>query len=170
MTNNDELDVLLRRIKRRRKSVDAFLKGTRPRHVRLINICIVSSALACLFMSGPGIGGQAFVGDVKQAFALEADQVWQPLCLLAALCSLVAAITANMSKSSNSEARIVSAEACASELEGLEALVEFRQVNLEQAVKLYQQYVAKIPFVADEVPSKERRKRTGSPGGGGPAR
>ena len=77
-----------------------------------------------------------------------------PPCLFAMLTSVVAAISANLSKSKNAEARIVSAEACNAELEGLQTLVEFQQVSTEEAVKLYQQYVARVPFVAETPPRK----------------
>ena len=80
------------------------------------------------------------------------EAVWRPLCLAAMVVSVVAAISANLSKAKNAEARIVSAEACNAELEGLQALVEFRQVSLQEALKMYQQYVAKIPFVAERRP------------------
>ncbi len=80
--------------------------------------------------------------------------MWRPLCLAAMVMSVIAAISANLSKAKNAEARIVSAEACNAELEGLQALVEFRQVSLEEAVKMYQKYVARIPFVAERPPSQ----------------
>jgi hypothetical protein len=80
------------------------------------------------------------------------EDVWRPLCLGALVVSVIAAISANLSKAKNAEARIVSAEACNAELEGLQALVEFREVSLQEALRMYQQYVAKIPFVADTRP------------------
>jgi hypothetical protein len=157
VTTNDDLDALLRRIRRRRRSVDAYLRSTRPRAQRLTNVCIVSSALASLLMSGPGVGGEAFIGETVRTFDLDGPpQAWQPICLLAAVCAFTAAVTASLSKSRNAEAKIVSAEACASELEGLEALVEFKQVTLEQSVKLYQQYVARVPFITEAAGARKR--------------
>jgi electron transfer flavoprotein alpha/beta subunit len=85
--------------------------------------------------------------------------VWRPLCLLAMLISIVAAISTNLSKSKNTEARIVSVEATNAELEGLQALIEFDQVALEDAVKLYQQYVARVPFVSETPPTKKKSGR-----------
>ena len=73
--------------------------------------------------------------------------------------SVIAAISANLSKSKNAEGRIVAAEACCAELEGLQALVEFQQVRFDEAVKLYQHYVATIPFVAETT----RKKRSVRP-------
>jgi electron transfer flavoprotein alpha/beta subunit len=75
------------------------------------------------------------------------------------LISIVAAISTNLSKSKNTEARIVSVEATNAELEGLQALIEFDQVALEDAVKLYQQYVARVPFVSETLPIKKKSGR-----------
>jgi hypothetical protein len=41
------------------------------------------------------------------------------------------------------------AEAANAELEGLMTLLEFGHLPVEEAVKLYQQYAVKIPFVED---------------------
>jgi len=41
------------------------------------------------------------------------------------------------------------------ELEGLSTLLEFGHLSVEDGVKLYQQYVTKIPFV-DDVPAAAR--------------
>jgi hypothetical protein len=75
------------------------------------------------------------------------------------LISIVAAISTNLSKSKNTEARIVSVEATNAELEGLQTLIEFEQVALEDAVKLYQQYVARVPFVSEKPSTKKRSRR-----------
>ena len=46
-------------------------------------------------------------------------------------------------------ARLSSAEAANTELEGLAGLVQFGHLPVEDGVKLYQQYIVKIPFVDD---------------------
>jgi hypothetical protein len=40
-------------------------------------------------------------------------------------------------------------EAARTELEGLSTLLEFGHLSVEDGVKLYQQYITKIPFVDD---------------------
>lgn len=158
---------LARRIEDRRRTVDAFLRRARPRAARLTYVSVVSSALAAALTAGPGLGGADFATTVSETLDLDgAPEVWQPLCLLATVVSVIAAISANLSKSKNAESRIVHAEACNAELEGLQALVEFRQCSVEDAVVMYQQYVAKIPFVEEGPPTRprrasaERRRRT----------
>lgn len=159
---------LLRRIKDRRRTVDSYLRSARPRAARLTYVSVVSSAVAAALTAGPGVGGEKFVGGVTSTLGLGGPpEVWRPLCLLATVVSVVAAISANLSKAKDAEARIIHAEACNAELEGLQALVEFRQVSLEDAVKLYQQYVASIPFVSETTPGKKRsmpsqRRRRGA--------
>jgi hypothetical protein len=156
-TDDAKMQRLLKRIKDRRRTVDAYLRTARPRAARLTYVSITSSALAAALTAGPGLGGAKFTKGASSSLGLDsAPAVWQPLCLLAFVVSVIAAISANLSKSKNAEARIIHAEACNAELEGLQALVEFQQVTLEDAVKLYQQYVARIPFVAEKVPSKKR--------------
>jgi len=156
---SDQAEQLLRRIKNRRRTVSAYLRSARPRAERLTYVAIVSSALAAALTAGPALGGPSFTNRVAGALQLGgAPDVWRPLCLLAMIVSVIAAVSANLSKSRNAEARIISAEACHAELEGLEALVEFQQVPLEDAVKLYQQYIARVPFVSDTTKAKPRSK------------
>ena len=72
------------------------------------------------------------------------------MCFLAMIVSVVAAITANLSKSKNAEARIISAENCNTELDLLATFVELHQVPLDEAVKRYQESVTKVPFIQAE--------------------
>lgn len=155
MPDQTDSQRLLRRIEHRRETVDAYLRSAKPRAERLTYVSVISSALAAAFTAGPAVGGSKFTDRVAESLDLGgAEDVWRPLCLFAMLTSVVAAISANLSKSKNAEARIVSAEACNAELEGLQTLVEFQQVSTEEAVKLYQQYVARVPFVAETPPRK----------------
>ncbi len=157
MPDETDWQRLLGRIQSRRETVQAYLRVARPRAERLTYLTIVSSALAAALTAGPGAGGETFMNQVAGSLGLGgAEDVWRPLCLLATVVSVVAAISANLSKSRNAEAKIVSAEACNAELEGLQALVEFRQVTLEEAVKLYQQYVSRVPFIAETAPRASR--------------
>ncbi|HLN75578.1 MAG TPA: hypothetical protein VK204_00955 [Nocardioidaceae bacterium] len=151
MPDQAEWQRLVKRIEDRRQTVDAYLRSARPRAERLTYVTVISSALAAAFTAGPAVGGSKFTDRVAESLELGSPEaVWRPLCLFAMVVSIVAAISANLSKSKNTEARIVSAEACNAELEGLQTLVEFKQVSLEEAVKLYQQYVARVPFVAEK--------------------
>jgi hypothetical protein len=139
MSDQANTQQLLRRIKNRRRTINAYLRSARPRAERLTYVAVISSALAAALTAGPALGGPRFTNQVAGALQLGgAPDVWRPLCLLVMIVSIIAAVSANLSKSKNAEARIISAATCNGELEGLQTLVEFNQVPLEEAVKLYQ--------------------------------
>jgi MFS family permease len=141
---------LLWRIEARRAAVQAFLHRHRPRTRRRATATIVLSSLAAAFTAGPAVGGETFAGAVQQAFSLSSDSyVWRVLCLSALLVSVAAAVLTNLGKSQDDVARLGTAEAANAELEGLTTLLQFGQLSVQDAVKLYQQYSVKIPFVED---------------------
>ena len=112
-------------------------------------------------------------GDsVRRSLGLVTNSiVWQLLCLAALVVSVGAAVLTNIAKSQDSEARLSTVEAVNAELEGLASLLHYGHLSLEDAVKLYQQYTAKIPFVED-VPVYSSRAPQGwgqpPPGSWGP--
>jgi hypothetical protein len=142
---------LLWRIDARRASVQAFLRENRPRTRRLATITVVLSSMAAVFTAGPALGGEPFAQSVQNALGLVSDSyVWRTLCLLALVVSVGAAVLTNIGKSNNDMAKLSSAEAANTELEGLSSLLHFGHLSVEDGVKLYQQYSAKIPFVDDQ--------------------
>jgi cytochrome bd-type quinol oxidase subunit 2 len=141
---------LLARIQARRGSVQAFLRDHRPRIRRRANITIVLSSLAAVFTAGPAVGGEPFAESVQDTLGLQSDSsVWRVLCPLAMLVSVGAAVLTNIAKSQDDVARLSTAEAANAELEGLATLLEFGHLSVDDAVKLYQQYSVKIPFVEE---------------------
>src|SRR6188472_3233571 len=96
---------LLNQIRHKRAQVDAVMSGTLPRKRRLLNVSIIGGALAAVLTTGPAVGGQSFVGWVKQVFALDAPG-WRVLCGAAALCSLAATVSTQLLKSHNLEERV----------------------------------------------------------------
>src|SRR3712207_6681798 len=111
---------------------------------------ILLSSLAALFTAGPAFGGEPFAESVQNTFGLNSDSyVWRTLCLLALLVSVGAAVLTNLGKAQDDVARLSSAEAANTELEGLAGLMHFGHLSVEDGVKLYQQYIVKIPFVDD---------------------
>jgi hypothetical protein len=154
---------LLERIESRRAAVQAFLRENRPRIRRRSNLTIVLSSLAAAFTAGPALGGQSFAESVQRSLGLVTDSlVWQVLCLAAMGVSVGAAVLTNIAKSQDSEARLSTVEAVNAELEGLSSLLQYGHLSLEDGVKLYQQYMAKIPFVEDVLVGSSR-----APQGGG---
>jgi hypothetical protein len=141
---------LLERINTRRASINAFIHDLEPRGVRQTNTSIICSALAAVLTAGPAFGGTSLSAGLQRALALPNDAiVWRFLCLAATIASLVAAISTNLYKSNDVAGRLSKAEAANAGLEGVETLLEFGQVPIDQAVKLYQQYVTEIPFIPE---------------------
>ena len=109
---------------------------------------IISSALAAVLTAGPALGGVSLTDSIARGLDLPRSAgVWRPLCLLAMVVSVVAAISANLSKSRNVEARIMAAEICNTELDLLATFLELDQVPLNEAAKMYHQSSTKVPFV-----------------------
>jgi MFS family permease len=141
---------LLWRIEARRAAVQAYLRSTRPKARRRASATIVLTSLAAAFTAGPAIGGETFAVSAQQAFGLVDDSaVWRLLCFLALAVSLAAAIMTQLGKSQEAGGQLAAAEAAAAELEGLATLVHYGRLPFEEAVKLYQQYTAKISFIED---------------------
>jgi len=141
---------LLWRIEARRASIQAYLREHRPRTRRRATITVVLSSLAALFTAGPALGGETFAQSVQNSLGLASDSyVWRTLCFLTLLVSITSAILVNLGKANDEVARLSSAEAANTELEGLTGLLEYGRVSVEDGAKLYQQYIVKIPFVDD---------------------
>jgi hypothetical protein len=142
---------LLWRIEARRASIQAYLREHRPRTRRRATVTVVLSSLAALFTAGPALGGEPFAQSVQNSLGLASDSyVWRTLCFLTLLVSIGSAVLVNLGKANDDVAKLSSAEAANTELEGLTGLLQFGRVSLEDGVKLYQQYIVKIPFVDDQ--------------------
>lgn len=141
-----DVDTLLKKIKTKRQELTDYLARNESRHSLLVNSSIVFGALTAAVTVGPGVGGNGFIDTVKDAVPFGIP-VWQLLCLLAATLSVAAVITNSMLKSQNLTVKIASARSCSSKLEGLEALLELRQMEVKQAAPLYTQYISEVHHV-----------------------
>jgi cytochrome bd-type quinol oxidase subunit 2 len=152
----DRRQDLLLRINARRAGVEAFLRERRPRINRRVTMTLVLSSLSAVFTAGPALGGVSFAEAVSRTFGLsDSSVVWRVLCLLSLLVSVGAAVLTTIEKSQGTGAQLSAVEAADAELEGLATLLEFGTLSVEDGVKLYQQYVTKIPFV-DDAPAVAR--------------
>jgi hypothetical protein len=146
----EDVQRLLTKIHDQRARIDLFLRRARPRRTTLTVVTIVSSALAAALTAGPALGGKNFTETAAKALDLSAPtDVWQYSCLVAMLVSITAAICVNLNQVSKTDSKIVSAEVCRTELACLETLVEFHQVSLPEALKLYQQHITRVPFLEE---------------------
>lgn len=141
---------LLSRVDARRAGIKAFLRERRPRVQRRVTAMLVLTSLAAALTAGPGFGGPDFAESVQSVFDLPTSSiVWRVLCILSTLLSVGAAILTNVAKPQEAAAQLSTVEAADAELEGLSTLLEFGHLSVEDGVKLYQQYITKIPFVDD---------------------
>jgi hypothetical protein len=168
----DARQELLERIRTRRAGISTFVQELNVRGTRLTNVSIVGSAIVTVLTAGPALGGTRFTDSTSNVLNVSDESlIWRVLCLLAMVLSIVVAVATNMYKSRDVAARLVKAEATSVALEGLETLVEFEQVSTADAVQQYQQRIADIPFIPDQVspapattaPRRRSRERPPSP-------
>ncbi|MGY2743384.1 hypothetical protein ACQCSU_16825 [Pseudarthrobacter sp. O4] len=150
----DTRQLLSTRIEQKQQAVRSYLGRERPRRNKLSNISVVGSALAAMLTAGPAFGGTGFTEALQGIFSLGDDSVvWRVLCLLAVLLSVAAALATNFANSHSLSDRVSAAETVNAQLEGLQDTLSFGHIAVDDALKLYQQYVAQVAFV-DEVPSR----------------
>lgn len=144
--NPNESSTLLSKIRAKRKDLSGYLSTMEPRNSRLINYSIVAGALAAGLTAGPGIGGDGFIGATKGLISFGVP-VWQVLCLVATMLSLIAVISNGMLKSHDLTSKIGQARMCDAKLEGLETMLELEQIEVKQAAQRYSQYLTEIPHI-----------------------
>jgi hypothetical protein len=141
------------RINQKQQAIRSYLGRERPRRNRLSNISIVGSALAAMLTAGPAVGGTGFTEAIQGIFSLGDDSiVWRFLCLAAVILSVAAALATNFANSRALGEKVSAAESANAQLDGLQLSLNFGNLAVADALKLYQQAVAPVAFV-DEVPS-----------------
>ena len=138
--------VLLQKIVEKRRELANYLRMTEPRSVRLTNIAIVCGAISAVLTATPALGGNDLVKWLTAALDSPLP-IWQLLCFGAMICSVAATIATNMSKSHETTARVMKAQACDSKLEGLETLLEVGSVDTESASTQFADAIKDVPFV-----------------------
>ncbi len=144
--NTRETNVLLTKIRSKRREIKDYISKSEPRYARFTSASIVCSALAAALTAGPGIGGDGFVSSVGNTVPFGIP-VWQILCLAATILSVTAVVATGMLKSHDLTSRIASARSCDAKLEGLETMLELAQLDVEHATPLYTQCLTEIPHV-----------------------
>lgn len=141
-------DALARRLREKRARIAAFSHKASARGAGLTNTGIIASALAAVLTAAPAVGGLRLTQALGSAGANSPS--WRILCALASLCSLVAAIATNLLRSHDIAARLAKAQAVDARLEGLELLVELRQLTLKEATARYESAIPEVAFIAPE--------------------
>ena len=130
------------------RTLRVYLDRERPRRNRLSTVSIIGSGLAAVLTAGPAAGGTGFSHAVAGIFSLSDDStVWRVLCLLAVIFSVAAALATNFATSRAVADRVSAAESCCAQLDGLAVSLDIGHINLNEAVKLYEQYMGRVSFV-----------------------
>ena len=96
---DDAGNELISHVQAKRAEVEQFLRAVRARRHRLVTVTIVAAAIATLLTSLAAAGGRRLVRQLNDTLELSpasAFQSWQILCLLAAVCSMVAAVATQL--------------------------------------------------------------------------
>jgi hypothetical protein len=150
--HDDGRHELLELIRARRASIQSFVRDLEPRGRRLSTISIVSSAVVSALTAGPALGGTKFTEMAASMVNTTDDSfIWRGLCLGAMVLSILAAVSTNMLRSTEAATRLTRAEACNAALEGLETMLHFGQIPIADAVTQYQQQIAEIPFIPEQL-------------------
>lgn len=141
-----ENQVLLTKIREKRKEIAHYLRKMEPRNAGLMNASIICGALAAAITAGPGVGGEGFIDSAKNIFSTGIP-IWQLLCIVASILSVSAVIANGMLKSHSLSTKLSSTRACDAKLEGLELMLELDQVEVKQATQIYTQCLSEIPHI-----------------------
>lgn len=123
-------------IQRTRDQVATYLGQARTRQRRLLNVAIVAGALATALAGAPAI----VPGGVP-------TPVWRTLCILAAVCSLVAAVVTQLQKSNSVGENVSRAETIRARLEVLNIGLISGNLSQEQAATEYSACVEQASFI-----------------------
>lgn len=139
---------LCQQIEERQLNLLNYLQMARPRRILFSNTSIISSSLVALLTAGPGIGKENFTSAfAKMAHLGSGAVVWQVICLVAAILSVLTTVATKMATSDGGTERITAAETANAELEGLRAALTYGDLPLSEAAHRYQQSLAKAAFV-----------------------
>lgn len=145
-TDSPDRSALLHRIQNKRRELARYLDESEPRHRRLLNTSIIAGAVAAALTAGPGFGGDEFITAAAAAVPLGVP-IWQVLCLAATVFSVAVVIANGLLKSHDLASKISQTRTCDAKLEGLETMLELRQIDVQAAAQRYTQCLAEIPHV-----------------------
>jgi hypothetical protein len=123
-------------IQRTRDQVATYLGQARTRQRRLLNVAIVAGAVATALAGAPAI-----LSDPPP------PAVWRTLCILAAVCSLVAAVVTQLQKSNSVGENVSRAETIRARLEVLNIGLISGNMSQEQAATEYAACVEQSSFI-----------------------
>ena len=142
----DARDGLISRVRATRAKVERYLRAVGARRRRLVTITIVAGAIATMLTAAPALGGKPLVDWLTETFELSSP-AWRILCALAAVCSLTAAIAAQLHTSNNYEEHIARAQQIKAKLEMLEVATTSGHLNQHEATSQYLKCIENTSFI-----------------------
>ena len=136
------------RVQAKRAEVERYLRAVGARRHRLVTVTIVAAAIATLLTSSAALGGRPLVMWLNETFGLSSSTAsWRILCLLAAVCSLAAAVATQLHASKNYEQHIARAQESKATLEMLEAAIALNHLNQQEATSQYLKVIENTSFI-----------------------
>ena len=115
----------------------------RRRDNTLTLLSVIASALAAVLTGAPALGGP----ELTRALGAAGPDTpsWRILCGIASICSLLAAIAANLHRQQEIATRLARCQAGAARLEALELQLAFQRAPLADATAEYGRIIAELP-------------------------
>lgn len=119
----------------------------RRRDHRLTLLSVIASATATVLTAAPAMGGPELTRALGSAGPDTPS--WRILCGVASICSLVAAITANLHRQQEVTTRLARCQTGAARLETLELQVTFQHAPLADATAEYGRILGELPVLPE---------------------
>ena len=127
--------------------------STTRRH-RLVTLTIVAAALATLLTAPAALGGKSMSDWLNETFELTPTfPAWRMLCLLAAVCSLTAAVATQLHTSKNYEHLIARTQEIKCRLEMLEVAIDLKHFSQHEATSQYLKIIENTAFIEPARPT-----------------
>ena len=116
----DQRERLLHLIADQQKVCRSYLAKAKPRLATLTFVNLAAGALATAVAAGPALGGSSLLDTFQARLNIgDEDLLYQVICAVAFVMSLISVITANIIRAYDYSARVAAVEGCCSELDSL---------------------------------------------------
>lgn len=139
----DERAAFVAVVHARREAVARATERLARRDTRLTLMSVIASAVATVLTAAPAMGGPELTRALGSAGPDTPS--WRILCGVASICSLLAAIAANLHRQGEVTSRLARCQAGAARLEALELQVSFQKAALLDATGEYGRIIADLP-------------------------
>ena len=144
----DQRERLLNLIADQQKACRSYLAKAKPRLATLTFLNLAAGALAAAVAAGPALGGSSLLDTVQVRLDIGNDDLlYQVICAVAFVMSLISVITANIIRAYDFSARVAAVEGCCSELDSLRIQLLFSAISSTRGAELVAKAAARVPFI-----------------------